>query len=105
MRTVHSVLERTPEHLLKEIVLVDDFSDKEHTKQPLDDYMSQFPKVKIVRMPKREGLIRARLKGAVAASGKVLTYLDSHCECTEGKTSCLFPVYLLHKTILEVDQI
>ncbi|TKR66861.1 hypothetical protein L596_023094 [Steinernema carpocapsae] len=84
LRTVHSVLERTPEHLLKEIILVDDFSDMEHTKQPLEQYMSQFKKVKILRLTKREGLIRARLQGAAKATGDVLTYLDSHCECMEG---------------------
>ncbi|PAV76330.1 hypothetical protein WR25_27017 [Diploscapter pachys] len=84
LRTVHSVLERTPDKLLNEIVLVDDFSDMEHTKSPLEEYMSQFPKVKILRMEKREGLIRARLRGAAVAKGKVLTYLDSHCECMEG---------------------
>lgn len=45
LRTVHSVLERTPDDLLHEIILVDDFSDMEHTKKPLEDYMSQFKKV------------------------------------------------------------
>uniref|UniRef100_A0A914W2I9 Polypeptide N-acetylgalactosaminyltransferase n=1 Tax=Plectus sambesii TaxID=2011161 RepID=A0A914W2I9_9BILA len=84
LRTFHSVLERTPPHLLKEIILVDDFSDKEHTKQPLDDYIAQYPKVKLLRLDKREGLIRARLRGAAMAKGAVLTYLDSHCECMEG---------------------
>ncbi|CAI2348849.1 unnamed protein product [Caenorhabditis sp. 36 PRJEB53466] len=85
LRTVHSVLERTPDNLLEEIVLVDDFSDMDHTKRPLEEYMSQFGgKVKILRMEKREGLIRARLRGAAIATGEVLTYLDSHCECMEG---------------------
>ncbi|CAI5445034.1 unnamed protein product [Caenorhabditis angaria] len=85
LRTVHSVLERTPDNLLTEIILVDDFSDMEHTKTPLEEYMSQFNgKVRILRMEKREGLIRARLRGAAIAKGEVLTYLDSHCECMEG---------------------
>ncbi|CAD5221875.1 unnamed protein product [Bursaphelenchus xylophilus] len=84
LRTVHSVLERTPSQYLNEIILVDDFSDMEHTKKPLEEYMAQFPKVKVLRLDKREGLIRARLRGAAVAKGKVLTYLDSHCECMEG---------------------
>uniref|UniRef100_A0A914MY07 Glycosyltransferase 2-like domain-containing protein n=1 Tax=Meloidogyne incognita TaxID=6306 RepID=A0A914MY07_MELIC len=85
LRTVHSVIERTPDKLLKDVVLVDDFSDMEHLKKPLEEYMAQFPKVKIMRLEKREGLIRARLRGATKANGKVITYLDSHCECMEAK--------------------
>lgn len=57
----------------------------EHVKAPLEDYMKQYPKVKIVRLPKREGLIRARLLGLEHSTAPVVTYLDSHCECTEGQ--------------------
>ncbi|XP_072767780.1 putative polypeptide N-acetylgalactosaminyltransferase 9 isoform X2 [Anoplolepis gracilipes] len=84
LRTVHSVLDRSPENLIQEIILVDDFSDMPHLKRQLEDYMMNYPKVRIIRANKREGLIRARLLGAAAAKAPVLTYLDSHCECTEG---------------------
>ncbi|XP_065369181.1 putative polypeptide N-acetylgalactosaminyltransferase 9 isoform X2 [Calliphora vicina] len=84
LRTVHSVFDRSPEHLIGNIILVDDFSDMPHTKKQLEDYFAANPKVKILRAPKREGLIRARLLGARHATSPVLTYLDSHCECTEG---------------------
>lgn len=61
-----------------------------HTKQQLEDYFSAYPKVKILRAPSREGLIRARLLGARHATAPVITYLDSHCECTEGKCVCVY---------------
>ena len=84
LRTVHSVIDRTPAHLLKEIVLVDDFSDAAHCKKPLEDYMNKLGKVRIVRCAKREGLIRARIIGFNASVAETATFLDSHCEVTQG---------------------
>ncbi|XP_063285692.1 polypeptide N-acetylgalactosaminyltransferase 5 [Pelobates fuscus] len=84
IRSVFSVLNRSPDHLIKEIILVDDFSTKAYLKEKLDKYMVQFPKVKILHLKERHGLIRARVAGANMAKGDVLTFLDSHVECNVG---------------------
>ncbi|XP_077443065.1 polypeptide N-acetylgalactosaminyltransferase 14 isoform X2 [Stigmatopora argus] len=76
LRTVRSVLNRTPVRLIHEIILVDDFSDDESDCQLL----TKLPKVKCLRNNKREGLIRSRVGGADAAGARVLAFLDSHCE-------------------------
>ncbi|KAL4629876.1 polypeptide N-acetylgalactosaminyltransferase 4-like [Arapaima gigas] len=85
LRTIHSVLETTPAILLKEIILVDDFSDRgSYLKSQLAEYISNLERVRLIRTNKREGLVRARLIGATYATGNVLTFLDCHCECVPG---------------------
>lgn len=72
-------MNRTPDELLEEILLVDDFSDKLHLKQNLDDYLTtnKLTKVKLIRTEKREGLIRARVIGAENA--KVRQKIGRNC--------------------------
>lgn len=106
MRTVHSVIKRTPKKYLAEIVLIDDYSNKEHLKERLEEYLKQWNGlVKVFRNERREGLIQARSIGAhKAALGQVLIYLDAHCEVgpnwyapliapiTADRTSCTVPL-------------
>lgn len=69
------------------------YTQTAHTQKQLEDYFEAYPKVKILRASQREGLIRARLFGARHAKAPVLTYLDSHCECTTGEFSTHVPAF------------
>ncbi|CAL8104774.1 unnamed protein product [Calicophoron daubneyi] len=102
LRSVHSVIDNSPPELLKEIVLVDDFSDRDYLKKPLEQYMEQLRIVKIVHTTEREGLIRARLIGANHSTADVLTFLDSHIECTKGWLEPLLDRIKTDRTIIAV---
>ena len=77
---IASVFARSPYDLIKEVILVDDGSDDAEDAQLL----SKIEKVVVLRNAKREGLVRARLTAARQATGKVLTFLDSHVEVNEN---------------------
>ncbi|XP_072892304.1 polypeptide N-acetylgalactosaminyltransferase 6-like [Hemitrygon akajei] len=84
LRTVYSILHTVPALLLREIIFVDDASTEVNLKEPLDRYMENLPLVKVLRNSARKGLVSARLLGSSVATGEVLAFLDSHCECFEG---------------------
>ena len=86
LRSVHSIMKRSPLELVKEIILVDDASQKEHLGKKLEGYILEKNskdweyKVRVVRLKERDGLIGARLAGAKNATAGVLIFLDSHIE-------------------------
>ncbi|KAK3923403.1 Polypeptide N-acetylgalactosaminyltransferase 35A [Frankliniella fusca] len=86
LRTVHSILDRSPPQYLREILLIDDNSDIEGVHEKLREYvLHELPeKVVLLKTPQREGIMRARMFGAKEASGEVLVFLDSHIEVNEG---------------------
>ncbi|XP_067847364.1 polypeptide N-acetylgalactosaminyltransferase 11-like isoform X3 [Heptranchias perlo] len=103
LRTVHSILDRTPVYLLHEIILVDDRSDIIELKDELEKYIgdNQLKKVKLLRNVMREGLIRGRMVGSSHATGDVLVFIDSHCEVNEmWLQPLLAPIKEDHSTVV-----
>ncbi|KAK2838406.1 hypothetical protein Q7C36_013220 [Tachysurus vachellii] len=85
-RAIHSIIHRTPDHLLKELILVDDHSTNEDLGESLDFYVAttqkQHPQLKILRVrhDRQMGLAQARVSGWAAASADVVAILDIHIE-------------------------
>ncbi|CAK1578855.1 unnamed protein product [Parnassius mnemosyne] len=102
LRTAYSVINRSPEFLIKEVFLVDDASTKEFLKQKLEDYLAHhLPKVKVLRLQERSGLIAARLAGARVAKADVLLFLDSHTEASVNWLPPLLePIALNYRTVV-----
>ncbi|XP_067152234.1 polypeptide N-acetylgalactosaminyltransferase 18 isoform X5 [Apteryx mantelli] len=105
LRSIRSAIDRTPAHLLKEIILVDDNSNndqnlsrspqecclpfreelKEKLKKYIDEVNAQKPGfIKVVRHSKQEGLIRSRVSGWRVATAPVVALFDAHVEFNVG---------------------
>jgi polypeptide N-acetylgalactosaminyltransferase len=83
LRNVVSVINRTPEHLLGEIILVDDSSTLAEL-EDLPRHVEGLDKVRIVHRDIHNGIVGARVRGAHEATYDVLVFLDSHSEVCEG---------------------
>ena len=82
LRTIHSVIDRSPKENLYEIILINDLSDINIIPNITNHLESEnlTDLVKVHTAPERLGLIRARIFGARKAMGDVLVFLDSHVE-------------------------
>lgn len=69
LRTIYSIIDRTPQHLLREIILVDDCSTYDNLKLVLEEEIVKLKVVNLIRLSPRVGLIRARMFGAINARG------------------------------------
>jgi polypeptide N-acetylgalactosaminyltransferase len=120
LRSVHSILNRTPAQLLVEILLVDDASKKgrdisfvrhdriiefhsyfilDELKASLDMHIVKLEKTRVIRLEKRQGLIRTRMAGAREAKGEILIFFDSHIEVNVNWLPPLIePIALNYKT-------
>ncbi|XP_030380366.1 N-acetylgalactosaminyltransferase 6-like [Scaptodrosophila lebanonensis] len=100
-RSLHSVINRSPPELIKEIILVDDYSDRDHLHKPLEDYIAgHFTNVRIIRLPRRMGLIAARTAGARNATAEILVFLDSHIEANHNWLPPLLEPIALNKRMV-----
>uniref|UniRef100_A0A7E4ZTF9 Polypeptide N-acetylgalactosaminyltransferase n=1 Tax=Panagrellus redivivus TaxID=6233 RepID=A0A7E4ZTF9_PANRE len=104
LRSVYSVIIRSPKDVLREVILVDDGSTKDFLKEPLEKYWKDVGLshlVKVVRTGKREGLIRARQVGARHAVSDVLVFLDAHSEANYNWLPPLVePIALDYRTVV-----
>jgi polypeptide N-acetylgalactosaminyltransferase len=109
LRSIQSILLRTPENLLREIIIVDDKSDMDDLNGELvielEKLNAKQKKVKLIRNAKREGLIRSRVYGARSAKADILIFLDSHIEVNVGWIEPLLYRIKENRTVLAMPVI
>ncbi|XP_062855729.1 polypeptide N-acetylgalactosaminyltransferase 18a [Trichomycterus rosablanca] len=89
LRSIHSAMRRTPSHLLREIILVDDCSNNAELMSNLQRFVEETNQrrpdfIKVVHHDRQQGLIRARVSGWRAASAPVVALFDAHVELNVG---------------------
>lgn len=106
MRSLQSLIVRTPMSLLHEIILVNDYSESNMLHEKIKHYIDNLNhKVKLFKTERREGLIRARMFGARKATGNVLIFLDSHIEVNKEWIEPLLSRIAYSRTIVPMPVI
>ncbi|TKR72573.1 hypothetical protein L596_019998 [Steinernema carpocapsae] len=104
IRSVYSVIERSPPGVVREVLLVDDASTKPFLKEPLEQFFKKVRLdhiVKVVRTSKREGLIRGRQIGAQHATSDIIVFLDAHSEANYNWLPPLLePIAMDYRTVV-----
>lgn len=73
--TLGSLVKYTPDELIEEYLFISDGNE-----DPMEaDLKAISSKVKVIALPEREGLIRAKMKGVEAATAPVIVFLEAHC--------------------------
>ena len=83
LRTLTTIVRRTPQHLLREIVLIDDGSEVDNLPEIIN-YCSQLNiPLKTLKNNRSMGITTCRKHGIEQAEGEVVVLLDSHMEVSE----------------------
>jgi polypeptide N-acetylgalactosaminyltransferase len=73
--TVNSILHFTPDRLLEQIIFVSD--GNRHPR--VEELEAMSPKLKVLVLPKRQGLIKAKMRGMELVKASVVVFLEPHC--------------------------
>lgn len=86
LRTIHAIVEMTPNEMLLEIILVDDASTDPSLGETLELEVDKIvqDKVRILQLSKRMGLHRALRVGLDKAKGEIVVIMPSYLEPSHG---------------------
>jgi len=110
LRTVYGILDTCPDHLLEEIVLVDDGSVMKDTIIGVKIHVANLHKVKMIRNEKSMGLMNARHRGISEITSDHFIVLDAHVEFNVGWLEPILyrlkqePKALLTSDIAQIDK-
>ncbi len=82
--TLGSVLQYTPTEIIHEILVIDDGSTLEYIKQDSKAFVDKIRKAKILRLPNKVSIGRARMEAVKQATSEILVFLENNIICNEG---------------------